>query len=62
MSHHAHATNQGFQVAPSKPRAHMTPTDYLPMVYRPGALDATVLPSRTGNTLTYPDGRKEQIK
>ncbi len=60
MTHNSHAT-QG-HVAPSKPRSHMSHTDRLPMVYRPGALDATRLPSRAGNTLTYPDGRKEQIK
>ena len=62
MSHNNHAISGHYVVAPSKPRAHMTPTDRLPMVYRPGALDANALPSRAGNTLTYRDGRKEQIK
>lgn len=62
MSHNNHAISGTFVVAPSKPRAHMTATDHLPMVYRPGALDASKLPRRAGNTLTYRDGRKEQIK
>lgn len=62
MSHNNHAISGSYAVAPSKPRAHMTPTDRLPMVYRPGALDASKLPSRAGDTLAYIDGRKEQVK
>jgi len=62
MSHNNHAISNSYVVAPSKPRAHMTPTDRLPMVYRPGALDASALPSCSNNTLTYRDGRKEQVK
>lgn len=46
----------------SKPHARSSPVDAMPMVYRPGSLDATKLPSRTGNTLTYKDGRKEILK
>lgn len=46
---------------PCKPRAHSTHTDKLPMVYRPGALDADNLPSRMGDTLVYRDGRKEKL-
>ena len=46
---------------PCKPRAHSTHTDKLPMVYRPGALDADNLPSRMGDTLIYRDGRKEKL-
>lgn len=62
MTYDSHALNGHSHAAPSKPRAHMTHTDRAPMVYRPGALDASLLPSRTGNTLTYPDGRKDHIK
>lgn len=35
--------------------------DRLPMAYRAGSLDAFTLPSRWGNRLTYPDGRKEVL-
>ena len=45
---HAYTTEQ-----PCKPRAHSTHTDKLPMVYRPGALDADNLPSRMGDMLIY---------
>lgn len=33
-----------------------------PPVYRPGAMDYQKYPSRIANTLTYMDGRKEQVK
>lgn len=52
----------GDDIAPCKPHPQSTHTDRLPMAYREGALDASKLPSRTGNTLTYPDGRKETLE
>ena len=47
---------------PCKPHSNSTQTDRMPMVYRPGSLDAMSLPSRRGNTLYYRDGRQEKIK
>jgi hypothetical protein len=36
-----------------------SPADRLPMVYRPGALDATALPRIEGTWRVWPDGRRE---
>lgn len=36
-------------------------TDFMPPVYRQGAMDANELPSRMGNRLHYRDGRVETI-
>lgn len=44
---------------PCAPRLGSTHTDRVPMVYRPGALDAAALPSVAQGTRTWPDGRKE---
>lgn len=57
-----HDHGVGNYIAPCKPHPLSTHTDRLPMAYREGSLEASKIPSRTGKTLTYPDGRKETIE
>lgn len=42
-----------------RPRAYATHTNALPMIHRPGAMDANQLPRIEGPWRIWPDGRKE---